>query len=160
MTTAVPLPIEEYYHRIYTTRTDTNLRGTVGYIAPEWLRNIPVTIKVDVFSFGVMLLEIICARRHIDLNRIKEESEEDDLLLPDWVVSCMISRNLEIVVRHDPEVLSDFERFERMAMVGLWCIYPDPILRPSMNKVVQMLEGTLEVGIPPLLQDQIQMCNN
>ncbi|KAK4857243.1 hypothetical protein QYF36_026020 [Acer negundo] len=97
---------------------------------------------------------IICGRRHIELNRVEEESEEDDLFLPGWVVSCVISGKLEMVVSHDPEVLSDFERFERMAMVGLWCINPDPILRPSMNKVVQMLEGTLEVEIAPLLQDQ------
>ncbi|KAK1592602.1 hypothetical protein Q3G72_027593 [Acer saccharum] len=93
-------------------------------------------------------------RKHIELNRVEEESEEDDLFLPDWVVSCVISGKLEMVVSHDPEVLSDFERFERMAMVGLWCINPDPILRPSMNKVVQMLEGTLEVEIAPLLHDQ------
>ncbi|KAK2646994.1 hypothetical protein Ddye_022189 [Dipteronia dyeriana] len=136
------------------TRTDTNLRGTAGYIAPEWLRNVPITTKVDVYSYGVMLLEIICGRRHIELNRVEEESEEDDLFLPSWVVSCMIAGKLEIVVSHDPEVLSDFERFERMAMVGLWCINPNPILRPSMNKVVQMLEGSLEVEIAPLLQDQ------
>lgn len=137
------------------TRTDTNVRGTMGYLAPEWLRNAPVTSKVDVYSFGVMLLEILCCRRHIELNRVEEESEEDDLVLSDWVVSCIIRGKLEIVVRHDPEVLSDLKRFERMAMVGIWCIHPEPVLRPSMKKVTQMLEGTLEVGIPPMLHDQI-----
>lgn len=137
------------------TRTDTNVRGTMGYLAPEWLRNAPVTSKVDVYSFGVMLLEILCCRRHIELNRVEEESEEDDLVLSDWVVSCIIRGKLEIVVRHDPEVLRDLKRFERMAMVGIWCIHPEPVLRPSMKKVTQMLEGTLEVGIPPMLHDQI-----
>lgn len=137
------------------TRTDTNLRGTVGYIAPEWLRNVPVTIKVDVFSFGVMLLEIVCGRRHIELNRVEEESEGDDQFLINWVVSCVVSRKLEMVVSRDPEVLSDFERFERMVMVGLWCVQVDPMLRPSMKKVVQMLEGILEVEIPPLVFNQM-----
>ncbi|XP_057998135.1 G-type lectin S-receptor-like serine/threonine-protein kinase LECRK3 isoform X2 [Hevea brasiliensis] len=137
------------------TRTDTNVRGTMGYLAPEWLRNAPVTSKVDVYSFGVVLLEILCCRRHIELNRVEEESEEDDLVLSDWVVSCMMKGKLEMVVRHDPEVLSDFKRFERMAMVGIWCIHPDPVLRPSMKKVTQMLEGTSEVGIPPLVHDQM-----
>lgn len=102
------------------TRTDTNMRGTMGYVAPEWLRNVPVTNKVDVFSFGVMLLEIICGRRHIELSRVEEESEEADIFLSDWVISCLISRNLQVLVNHDPEVLNDLERFERMAMVGLW----------------------------------------
>ncbi|XP_044498184.1 G-type lectin S-receptor-like serine/threonine-protein kinase LECRK4 [Mangifera indica] len=135
------------------TRTDTNMRGTIGYIAPEWLKNVPVTTKVDIFSFGVMLLEIICCRRHIELNRVEEESEEDDLVLSDWVLSCIVNKKLEMVVGYDPEVSSDFKRFERMAMVGLWCIHPDPNLRPSMKKVTQMLEGELEVAIPPLLRD-------
>ncbi|KAG5232815.1 G-type lectin S-receptor serine/threonine-protein kinase [Salix suchowensis] len=141
------------------TRTDTNIRGTMGYLAPEWIRNERVTSKVDVYSFGVMLLEIICCRRHIDPSRVEEESEEEDLVLSDWVISCMAAGKLETVVGHDPEVLSDFERFERMALVGLWCIHPDAMFRPSMKKVTQMLEGTLEIGIPPSLSDQMSVSN-
>ncbi|WCJ23799.1 G-type lectin S-receptor-like serine/threonine-protein kinase LECRK2 [Euphorbia peplus] len=140
------------------TRTNTNLRGTVGYLAPEWLRNAPVTYKVDIYSYGVLLLEILCCRRHIELNRVEEESEEDDLVLSDWVASCIIEGNLETVIADDDvEILSDFKRFERMILVGLWCIHPDPLLRPSMNKVLQMLEQSIEVEleIPPLLQQQL-----
>ncbi|KAM3707311.1 hypothetical protein ACJW31_02G015000 [Castanea mollissima] len=133
----------------HQTRTDTNVRGTIGYMAPEWLKRAPITTKVDVYSFGVMLLEIICGGRHIESNRVEEESEKDDLILSNWVLSCVTSGKLEMVVGHEPEALSDFKRFERMALVGLWCIHPDPILRPSMRKVTQMLEGTMEVGIPP-----------
>ncbi|KAJ9700335.1 hypothetical protein PVL29_005901 [Vitis rotundifolia] len=133
------------------TRTSTNVRGTMGYMAPEWLKNAPVTAKVDVYSFGVLLLEIICCRRHIELNRVEEESEEDDLILVDWVLTCVRKGKLEAVVKHDPEVSDDFKRFERMAMVGLWCVHPDPVLRPTMKKVIQMLEGTVEVAVPPLV---------
>lgn len=137
------------------TRTNTRARGTIGYMAPEWLRNAPITAKVDIYSFGVMLLEIICGRRHIELNRVEEETEEDDLVLSDWVVTSMISGKLKVVIGHDQEVLGDFKRFEKMAMIGLWCIHPDPFLRPSMKKVMQMLEGTMDVGIPPLLYDHM-----
>ncbi|RVW66348.1 G-type lectin S-receptor-like serine/threonine-protein kinase LECRK4 [Vitis vinifera] len=116
------------------TKTITNVRGTMGYMAPEWLRNAAVTAKVDIYSFGVMLLEIICARRHIELSRVEEETEDDDLVIIDWVLSCLISGKLEKLVGHDSEVLDDFKRFERMALVGLWCVHPDPILRPSMKR--------------------------
>ncbi|KAF3660466.1 hypothetical protein FXO37_13443 [Capsicum annuum] len=44
------------------TRTTTKIRGTRGYVAPEWFRNMPITVKVDVYSFGILLLELICCR--------------------------------------------------------------------------------------------------
>ncbi|KAI4317808.1 hypothetical protein L6164_025647 [Bauhinia variegata] len=55
---------------------------------------------------------------------------------------------------HDLEVMSDYNRFERMTMVGLWCLCPDPTQRPSMKKVTEMLEGNLEMGLPPLIVGQ------
>ncbi|RDY01207.1 G-type lectin S-receptor-like serine/threonine-protein kinase LECRK2, partial [Mucuna pruriens] len=137
------------------TRTNTNLRGTIGYMAPEWLRSAPITAKVDIYSFGVMLLEIICCRRHIESCQDGKDSEDDDLILSNWVLRCVVSRELEVVVRHDSEVLNDFKRFEEMALVGLWCVHPNPALRPSMKQVMQMLDGTVQVGVPPLVYDQI-----
>ncbi|RWR77721.1 G-type lectin S-receptor-like serine/threonine-protein kinase LECRK4 [Cinnamomum micranthum f. kanehirae] len=133
------------------TRTSTNARGTVGYMAPEWLKNAPITAKVDIYSFGVMLLEIICCRRHIELDQIVVEVEDENLYITDWIVSCIRDGELRKVVEEDDEALSDFTRFERLAMVGIWCVSPNASLRPSMKKVVQMMEGTIEVGVPPLI---------
>ncbi|XP_027913261.1 G-type lectin S-receptor-like serine/threonine-protein kinase LECRK4 [Vigna unguiculata] len=132
------------------TRTNTNARGTVGYMAPEWLKNAPVTAKVDIYSFGVVLLEIIFCRRHIELHEIEDGTRGDDMILVDWVLYLAMENNLRGAVIDDVEVESDFNRFERMAMVGLWCINPNPNLRPTMKIVVQMLEGNVEVGVPPL----------
>ncbi|KNA25158.1 hypothetical protein SOVF_008840 [Spinacia oleracea] len=55
------------------THTNTGIRGTKGYVAPEWFRNKPVTAKVDVYSFGVLLLEIICCRESVCMELIAEK---------------------------------------------------------------------------------------
>ncbi|XP_027362537.1 G-type lectin S-receptor-like serine/threonine-protein kinase LECRK4 [Abrus precatorius] len=132
------------------TGTSTYARGTMGYMAPEWLKNAPVTAKVDIYSFGVLLLEIIFCRQHMELHQVEDGTTGDDIVLIDWVQYLAKENSLRIVVIHDAEVESDFKRFERMAMVGLWCVSPNPTFRPSMKKVVEMLEGTIEVGVPPL----------
>ncbi|CAJ1925490.1 unnamed protein product [Sphenostylis stenocarpa] len=137
------------------TRTNTNLRGTIGYMAPEWLRSAPITAKVDIYSFGVMLLEIICCRRHVESSQDGKNSEDDDLVLSNWILRCVVNRQLELVMKHDSEVQNDFKKFEEMALVGLWCVHPNPSLRPSMKHVMQMLDGTVEVVVPPLVYDLI-----
>ncbi|XVF16795.1 hypothetical protein REPUB_Repub10bG0063100 [Reevesia pubescens] len=48
------------------TKTFTGIRGTGGYVAPEWHRKLLVTVKVDVYSFGIVVLEIICCRRSVN----------------------------------------------------------------------------------------------
>jgi len=137
------------------SRTSTNVRGTMGYMAPEWLKNAPVTTKVDVYSFGVMLLEIIFCRRQIEMRSTDEGTEGEYVILTDWVLYCVRAGNLEATVSYDSEVLSNYRSFERMAMVGIWCISSNPTLRPSMEMVVEMLEGTVEVGVPPLIDAQM-----
>ncbi|XXG65305.1 hypothetical protein AAC387_Pa05g3042 [Persea americana] len=123
------------------TRTFTAIRGTKGYVAPEWHRNVPVTVRADVFSFGIVLLEIVCCRRSVDM-----EVAENEMVLSDWVYDCFESGELRKLVDFE-EV--DMRRLERMVKVGLWCIQDEPSLRPSMKKVVLMLEGTVEIPTPP-----------
>ncbi|CAA2975255.1 G-type lectin S-receptor-like serine threonine-kinase RLK1 [Olea europaea subsp. europaea] len=128
------------------SRTLTNIRGTKGYVAPEWFRNTQVTAKVDVYSFGVLLLEIItCRKSLIDL----EFGEGENPILTDWVWDCFQDGTLDTLVKNDTEALNDKKRLETFVMVGIWCIQEDSSLRPAMRKVSQMLEGTLEVNIPP-----------
>lgn len=62
------------------TRTFTGIRGTRGYLAPEWHKNTPISVKTDVYSYGIVLLEIICCRRNINL-----EVPDDEMILQDWV---------------------------------------------------------------------------
>ncbi|MCL7032910.1 hypothetical protein MKW94_020168 [Papaver nudicaule] len=128
------------------TRTCTGIRGTRGYVAPEWFRNTPVSAKVDVYSFGVMLLEIVCCRKGVELEPGKEEVKA---ILTDWAYDCFIHEKLQDLVADDEEVMNDMKRFERLVMIAIWCIQEEPSLRPSMKTVTQMLEGVLEVSVPP-----------
>ena len=127
------------------SKTHTNIRGTKGYVAPEWFRNIPITAKVDVYSYGVMLLEIICSRRSVDLETIGEQQA----ILSDWAYDCYQEGRLDSLVEYDVEALDDRGKLVRFVMVAIWCIQEDPFLRPNMRRATQMLEGVVEVPVPP-----------
>ncbi|XP_058188059.1 G-type lectin S-receptor-like serine/threonine-protein kinase LECRK3 [Rhododendron vialii] len=124
------------------TKTFTGIRGTRGYVAPEWHRRLPITVKADVYSFGVVLLEIICGRKCLDWSR-----SEDEAVLENWVYDCYETGELGKLVGEEEEV--DMKKLERMVKVGLWCIQDEPSLRPSMKKVLLMIEGTVDVPTPP-----------
>lgn len=127
------------------SRTLTGIRGTKGYVAPEWFKNTPVTTKVDVYSYGVLLLEIICCRKCVDMERRKEE----EIILIDWVSDCYKARRLDKLVEDDEEATCDMRQLENLVMVAIWCIQEDPNLRPSIKMVINMLEGVVQVSAPP-----------
>ncbi|PQQ00045.1 G-type lectin S-receptor-like serine/threonine-protein kinase RLK1 [Prunus yedoensis var. nudiflora] len=125
------------------SHTPTSIRGTKGYAAPEWLKNMRITTKVDVYSFGVVLLEIICCRRSVNNNC------EEKAILTNWVYDCYQEGKIDAVLDHETEALHDKKNLEKSVMVAIWCIQEDPSDRPTMRKVVQMLEGVVEVHAPP-----------
>ncbi|XP_020208023.1 G-type lectin S-receptor-like serine/threonine-protein kinase LECRK3 [Cajanus cajan] len=128
------------------SRTNTMIRGTRGYVAPEWFKNVAVTVKVDVYSFGVMLLEIICCRRSV----LKMETgEEEKAILTDWAYDCYLEGRINAMVEKDEEALSDNGRLQRWVKIAIWCIHEQPEMRPTMGMVMQMLEGVIEVPNPP-----------
>ncbi|XP_015878440.3 rust resistance kinase Lr10 isoform X1 [Ziziphus jujuba] len=114
----------------------TAARGTMGYIAPEVLsRNFGnVSHKSDVYSFGMLLLEIVGGRKNIDVN----VDNTSQVYYPEWVYKHL---NKE----EDPGMgiveEGQFKIIKKLIIVGLWCIQWYPVNRPSMNKVVRMLEG-------------------
>ncbi|KAG5253604.1 G-type lectin S-receptor serine/threonine-protein kinase [Salix suchowensis] len=122
----------------------TNIRGTVGYFAPEWFSRASITVKVDVYSFGVMLLEMICCKSSVAFGM---EDQEEALM--DWVYACYCKKTLDKLVENDEDARNDMKRLERLVMVAIWCIQEDASLRPTMKKVTQMLEGVVDVSVPP-----------
>ncbi|KAJ6858131.1 hypothetical protein NC652_040627 [Populus alba x Populus x berolinensis] len=124
------------------TRTFTIVRGTRGYLAPEWHKNTPISVKADVYSYGVMLLEIVFCRRNIETN----VSRPEEVLLSNWAYELLVERELD---KLDLGEDVDLQNLEKMVMVGMWCIQDEPGIRPSMKSVVLMLEGITDVSVPP-----------
>ncbi|XP_062115068.1 PR5-like receptor kinase [Humulus lupulus] len=122
-------------------------RGTIGYIAPEvYSRNFGgVSSKSDVYSYGMMMLEMVGGRRNIKIGG----SQKSEIYFPDWIYKHLEQgSNLEI---WGEMTSNESEIARKMVNVSLWCIQTSPIERPSMSKVIEMLEGSLRaLQLPPM----------
>ncbi|KAI9088623.1 hypothetical protein K1719_029737 [Acacia pycnantha] len=121
-------------------------RGTVGYTAPEvFSRKFgDVSHKSDVFSYGMVVLEMVGGRRNMNVG-IDRSSET---YVPQWIYKRLeLNQELELgCIKND----TDKEMIRKMTMVSLWCVQTEPSMRPEMSKVVEMLEGSLEsLEVPP-----------
>ncbi|KAJ9189245.1 hypothetical protein P3X46_000560 [Hevea brasiliensis] len=122
----------------------TAARGTIGYMAPElFYKNIGrVSYKADVYSFGMLLLEIAGKRKN--LNATAENLSQ--IYYPFLVYDQLSSGKLTIEDSSEEEN----KLARKMIITGLWCIQMQPCNRPPMNKVLDMLEGDLEsLELPP-----------
>jgi hypothetical protein len=125
-------------------QTNTGIRGTRGYVAPEWFKSIGITAKVDIYSFGVILLELICCRWNVEL----EAEEEHHKILTYWANDCYRCGRVDFLVEGDDEANCNLKVVERFVAVALWCLQDDPALRPTMLKVTQMLDGVAAIPTP------------
>ncbi|CAL1384746.1 unnamed protein product [Linum trigynum] len=115
--------------------------GTMGYLAPEYLHYGKATEKTDVFSYGVVLLELACGRRPIE----REAESQRMVNLVDWVWG--LYGEGKVLEAADERLKGEFEieDVKKMMMVGLSCANPDSGERPTMRRVLQMLNGEVEV---------------
>ncbi|CAK8570246.1 unnamed protein product [Lathyrus sativus] len=126
--------------------TLTAARGTIGYMAPElFYQNIGrISHKADVYSFGMLLIEMASRRRN--LNSHAEHSSQ--LYFPFWIYEQLVKNREKEMEDFITEEFNDV--LKKMFMVALWCIQLKPIDRPSMSKVVEMLEGDIaNIEMPP-----------
>ncbi|KAG4394869.1 hypothetical protein GLYMA_20G119000v4 [Glycine max] len=121
-------------------------RGTAGYIAPEvFSRNFgAVSHKSDVYSYGMMILEMVGRRKNIKT----EVNRSSEIYFPDWIYNCLES-NQELGLQNIRNE-SDDKLVRKMTIVGLWCIQTHPSTRPAISKVLEMLGSKVELlQIPP-----------
>lgn len=119
------------------THVTTQVRGTMGHIAPEYLSTGKSSEKTDVFGYGITLLELITGQRAIDLSRLEEE---EDVLLIDHVKNLLRENRLEDIVDNNLETY-DPKEAETILQVALLCTQGYPEDRPTMSEVVKMLQG-------------------
>lgn len=129
------------------SRVVTHVRGTAGYMAPEWFYEQGITSKSDVFSYGMVLLEIISGRKNVDNSR-----DSDNWYFPSIAFNKARQAEMEELIESGLELKrpEGVEEAFRLIKTALWCIQRNSALRPSMGTVVRILDGDLEIKDPPL----------
>ncbi|KAF5754509.1 putative protein kinase RLK-Pelle-SD-2b family [Helianthus annuus] len=131
------------------SRVLTTMRGTRGYLAPEWLSGVPVTAKADVFSYGMLLFELVCGKRN------SEQSHEGSsfTFFPSLAVNLVMGGG-DILSLLDSRLNREasVEEVTKVFKVANWCIQDEEKSRPSMSQVERILEGVVDVNMPPIPQ--------
>ncbi|XP_076888356.1 uncharacterized protein LOC143538756 [Bidens hawaiensis] len=117
-----------------TDRHESRINGTWGYMAPEYMKNGDLSTKTDVYSFGVLVLEFMTARRagiDISLEMLREK----------W-----LERTLADII--DLRIDVDSIHITRLLEIGLLCAQEDAEDRPTMDEVVSMLLDSSSLNLP------------
>lgn len=130
--------------------------GTMGYLAPEYLQYGKATEKTDVYSYGVVILELACGRRPIE----REEEGHKMVNLVDWVWKLYYEGR--IAAAADARMNGEFEEAEvkKLLLVGLSCANPDGGERPSMRRVLQILNNEAEPVLVPKTKPSLTFSNS
>ncbi|KAK9910353.1 hypothetical protein M0R45_034319 [Rubus argutus] len=134
------------------TRT-TGVAGTFGYMAPEYAYQGRASKESDMFSFGVVALEIACGR---------QTYEDGGYHIPlfEWVWQSYVAGNLLSVADERLEMKFDPSEIQCLLIVGLWCTHPNSKERPKAGQVMKVLQ--LEAPLPQLSRDRpdYDQCND
>ncbi|CAN6338459.1 unnamed protein product [Urochloa humidicola] len=130
------------------SRAITSMRGTIGYLAPEWISGVAITPKVDVYAYGMVLLEIVSGKRNSCVSC--SCGSNHDVYYPVHVAREILNGDVRSLL--DNRLCGDvnLKEAEIACKVACWCIQDDESDRPTMGEVVQILEGLLEINIPPM----------
>ncbi|KAK3138705.1 hypothetical protein QOZ80_5AG0372400 [Eleusine coracana subsp. coracana] len=148
------------------SRVLTTMRGTIGYLAPEWISGEPITAKADVYSYGMMLFEIVSGRRNADHRKTESRTDPssgvggtdsdhavaDELFFPVLAARRLAQAEGDVMALLDPALGgdADAEEVSRVCKVACWCIQDEAEARPTMAEVVQVLEGVTKIDVPPV----------
>ncbi|XP_024029545.1 putative cysteine-rich receptor-like protein kinase 43 [Morus notabilis] len=136
------------------------IAGTFGYLAPEYLAQGRLTEKVDVYSFGVLVLEIVTGVRN---NKLNPNAPFETLVAHAWK-HFQSNTVLEIIEKSMEMEIKDIEEVKRVVQVGLLCTQESPSLRPSMTIALQMLkQNDIELPTPskpPFIDEHLELSSS
>ena len=120
-------------------RIDSVVKGTVGYLDPAYLRTSQLTDKTDVYCFGVVLFEVLCARRSVDMESEREQS------MAVWAPACVEDGTINQII--DPYLIGKIapECFKIYVDIATSCLREDNLERPAIGEVEVGLEHALEL---------------
>uniref|UniRef100_A0A7N2R591 Protein kinase domain-containing protein n=1 Tax=Quercus lobata TaxID=97700 RepID=A0A7N2R591_QUELO len=120
-------------------RIDSVVKGTVGYLDPAYLRTSQLTDKTDVYCFGVVLFEVLCARRSVDMESEREQS------MAVWAPACVEDGTINQII--DPYLIGKIapECFKIYVDIATSCLREDNLERPAIGEVEIGLEHALEL---------------
>uniref|UniRef100_A0ACD5VNQ7 Uncharacterized protein n=1 Tax=Avena sativa TaxID=4498 RepID=A0ACD5VNQ7_AVESA len=138
------------------SRVLTTMRGTIGYLAPEWISGTPITPKVDVYSYGMVLLELVSGTRNAGGGSWTDTSTDSGSgghaeYFPVRASRKLLEGDVRSLLDERLRGEADLKEVERTCKVAFWCIQDAEADRPAMGQVVQILEGVLDLdNLPPL----------
>ncbi|CAH8322386.1 unnamed protein product [Eruca vesicaria subsp. sativa] len=131
-----------------------SIAGTLGYMAPEYISKGILSNKIDAYSFGVLVLEITSGFRN---NMFRSDNSLETLVTQVW--KCFASDKMEEMIDKEMEEETDKTEVKRVMQIGLLCTQESPQLRPTMSKVIEMINSTDLVlptpTKPPFLHDSM-----
>ncbi|XBI40355.1 hypothetical protein VPH35_124952 [Triticum aestivum] len=130
------------------SRVLTTIRGTAGYLAPEWISGVAVTPKVDVYSYGMMLLEIISGKENSSASY--SSSGDLDVSFPVHAAHKLLEGDVGSLIDQTLHDDLNLVEAELACKVACWCIQHHELDRPTMGQVVQILQGLVEIRMPPI----------
>ncbi|CAM8968575.1 unnamed protein product [Rhodiola kirilowii] len=126
------------------THLSTRVAGTMGYVAPEYALYGQLTDRSDVFSFGVVLLELLSGKK-----ALTTDNEGNTLVLTDWAWALVRNgKSLDVIEHNMPEVAPP-EIMEKYVLLAVLCSHPQLYARPTMDQVVKILETDIPVPSIP-----------
>ncbi|TYH63824.1 hypothetical protein ES332_D07G222000v1 [Gossypium tomentosum] len=123
------------------THISTAVKGSIGYLDPEYYRLQKITEKSDVYSFGVVLCEVLCARAPID----RTTEDHMQISLAEWVQHCYINGILDQVIDTHLQGKIKLASLLKFGEVAINCLASEGIKRPTMSEVVYGLELALKL---------------